>query len=253
MTHVAMTDHGNMFGAAEFHRQAKEDGITPVIGIEAYVAPGDGGTTPTASCGASRTRSETTSPPPAPTCTRRSGPGTTRACTTSSSSRAAPTPRAGSSSGPGWTRSSSPSTPQGLMASTGCPSGEVQTRLRLGQVDEALKAAARVPGHLRQGELLPRADGPRPRHRDAGSATACSRSPGSSTSRRSSPTTPTTRREQDAQAHDLLLCIQTGKTLADADRFKFDGTGYYIKSAAGDVRASTTATSGRRAAATRSC
>ena len=39
MTHVAMTDHGNMFGAAEFHRQAKEDGITPVIGIEAYVAP----------------------------------------------------------------------------------------------------------------------------------------------------------------------------------------------------------------------
>src|SRR5262245_32753034 len=40
MTHVAMTDHGNMFGAAEFHRQAKDAGITPVIGIEAYVAPG---------------------------------------------------------------------------------------------------------------------------------------------------------------------------------------------------------------------
>jgi DNA polymerase-3 subunit alpha len=39
MTHVAMTDHGNMFGAAEFHRQAKDAGITPVIGIEAYVAP----------------------------------------------------------------------------------------------------------------------------------------------------------------------------------------------------------------------
>ena len=39
MTHVAMTDHGNMYGAAEFHRQAKDNGITPVIGIEAYVAP----------------------------------------------------------------------------------------------------------------------------------------------------------------------------------------------------------------------
>ena len=39
MTHVAMTDHGNMFGAAEFHRQATSQGITPVIGIEAYVAP----------------------------------------------------------------------------------------------------------------------------------------------------------------------------------------------------------------------
>jgi DNA polymerase III, alpha subunit len=30
MTHVAMTDHGNMYGAAEFHRQAKDAGITPV-------------------------------------------------------------------------------------------------------------------------------------------------------------------------------------------------------------------------------
>jgi DNA polymerase III subunit alpha len=39
MTHVAMTDHGNMYGAAEFHRQAKDAGVTPVIGIEAYVAP----------------------------------------------------------------------------------------------------------------------------------------------------------------------------------------------------------------------
>src|SRR5580704_2739920 len=39
MTHVAMTDHGNVYGAAEFHRQAKDAGITPVIGIEAYVAP----------------------------------------------------------------------------------------------------------------------------------------------------------------------------------------------------------------------
>src|ERR1700761_1432314 len=40
MTHVAMTDHGNMYGAAEFHRQAKDAGVTPVIGIEAYGAPG---------------------------------------------------------------------------------------------------------------------------------------------------------------------------------------------------------------------
>src|ERR1700734_1899567 len=39
MTHVAMTDHGNMYAAAEFHRQATANEITPVIGIEAYVAP----------------------------------------------------------------------------------------------------------------------------------------------------------------------------------------------------------------------
>ncbi|HEY6278632.1 MAG TPA: DNA polymerase III subunit alpha, partial [Streptosporangiaceae bacterium] len=39
-------------------------------------------------------------------------------------------------------------------------------------------------------------------------------------------------REGDAQSHDMLLCIQTGKSLADADRFRFEGTGYYIKPAA---------------------
>ncbi len=38
--------------------------------------------------------------------------------------------------------------------------------------------------------------------------------------------------EADAGAHDLLLCVQTGKNLSDPDRFRFDGTGYYIKSAA---------------------
>ncbi len=37
---VAMTDHGNMFGAIEFYRKANEAGIKPIIGCEAYMAPG---------------------------------------------------------------------------------------------------------------------------------------------------------------------------------------------------------------------
>ncbi len=37
---VAMTDHGNMFGAVEFYRKAKEHGLKPIIGCEAYMAPG---------------------------------------------------------------------------------------------------------------------------------------------------------------------------------------------------------------------
>ena len=36
---VAMTDHGNMFGAVEFYREAKSRGIKPIIGCEIYVAP----------------------------------------------------------------------------------------------------------------------------------------------------------------------------------------------------------------------
>jgi DNA polymerase III subunit alpha len=37
---VAMTDHGNMFGAIEFYRKAKEIGVKPIIGCEAYMALG---------------------------------------------------------------------------------------------------------------------------------------------------------------------------------------------------------------------
>ena len=37
--------------------------------------------------------------------------------------------------------------------------------------------------------------------------------------------------ESQAQAHEAMLCVQSGKTLNGPDRFKFDGTGYYIKPA----------------------
>ena len=40
MPAVGMTDHGNMFGASEFYNKATEVGIKPIIGIEAYIAPG---------------------------------------------------------------------------------------------------------------------------------------------------------------------------------------------------------------------
>ena len=38
---VALTDHGNMFGAWELYSKAKEAGVNPIVGCEVYVAPGD--------------------------------------------------------------------------------------------------------------------------------------------------------------------------------------------------------------------
>ena len=38
MDAVAVTDHGNMFGAMEFYLKAKDAGVKPILGIEAYVA-----------------------------------------------------------------------------------------------------------------------------------------------------------------------------------------------------------------------
>src|SRR4249919_1943713 len=40
MNACAMTDHGNMFGAIEFYKECKDGGINPIVGYEAYVAPG---------------------------------------------------------------------------------------------------------------------------------------------------------------------------------------------------------------------
>ena len=37
---VALTDHGNMYGAIEFYQKAKKAGLKPIIGVEAYLAPG---------------------------------------------------------------------------------------------------------------------------------------------------------------------------------------------------------------------
>jgi DNA polymerase-3 subunit alpha len=40
MPAVAMTDHGNLFGAVEFYQNAEKAGVKPIIGCEMYVAPG---------------------------------------------------------------------------------------------------------------------------------------------------------------------------------------------------------------------
>jgi DNA polymerase-3 subunit alpha len=40
MNGLALTDHGNLHGALEFYKKAKDVGINPIVGYEAYIAPG---------------------------------------------------------------------------------------------------------------------------------------------------------------------------------------------------------------------
>src|SRR6201990_198643 len=141
MTHVAMTDHGNMYGAAEFHRQAKDAGITPVIGIEAYVAPDSRRNPNRILWGQPHQKRDDVSASGAylhKTIWARNSEGLHNLFKLSSRSYAE-----------GWLVKWARMDKEliaghagALMASTGCPSGEVQTRLRLGQEAEALKAAA---------------------------------------------------------------------------------------------------------------
>jgi DNA polymerase III subunit alpha len=230
MTHVAMTDHGNMFGAAEFHKQAKDAGITPVIGIEAYVAPESRRNSNRILWGQPHQKKDDVSASGAylhKTLWARDVQGLHNLFKLTSRSYAE-----------GWMvkwprmdKEIIAEYAAGLMASTGCPSGELQTRLRLGQEAEALKSAAEYQDIFGKEnyflELMDHGLDIETRVRDG--LIEIARKLGippvvTNDSHYS--------READAQAHDLLLCIQTGKTLADADRFKFDGSGYYIKSPA---------------------
>ncbi|MFD8750960.1 DNA polymerase III subunit alpha [Kitasatospora sp. NPDC059577] len=229
-THVAMTDHGNMYGAAEFHKQATAAGITPVIGIEAYVAPESRSNTKRILWGQPHQKRDDVSASGAythKTIWARNKEGLHNLFKLTSRSYAE-----------GWLvkwprmdKELISDLAGGLMATTGCPSGEVQTRLRLGQFDEAVKSAADYQDIFGKEnyflELMDHGLDIEKRVRDGLLEISKKLNIPPVVTNDSHYTT-----EADAGAHDLLLCVQTGKNLSDPDRFRFDGTGYYIKSAA---------------------
>jgi DNA polymerase-3 subunit alpha len=229
MTHVAMTDHGGMYGAAEFHRQAKDAGITPVIGIEAYVAPERRDNKSRILWGQPHQKGDDVSASGSylhKTIWARDNEGLHNLFKLTSRSFAE-----GYLMKARFDKEIIAEHAAGLMASTGCPSGEVQTRLRLGHEAEALQAAAEYQDIFGKEnyflELMDHGLDIEKRVRDG--LLEIGRKLGI-------PPVVTNdshyNQETDARAQELLLCIQTGKTLADEDRFKFDGTGYYIKSPA---------------------
>ena len=142
MPAIGMTDHGNMFGASEFYNAATKVGITPIIGIEAYIAPGSRLDTRRILWGDPSQKSDDVS-----------GSGSYTHLTMVAenatglrnlfrlTSLASFEGQLGK-----WNRMDADiiaEHAEGIIATTGCPSGEVQTRLRLGQVDEAIESAAK--------------------------------------------------------------------------------------------------------------
>ncbi|MFF7350914.1 DNA polymerase III subunit alpha, partial [Streptomyces antimycoticus] len=230
MSHLALTDHGNLHGAYDFFQQATAAGVTPVIGIEAYVAPESRRTKRKIQWGQPHQKRDDVSG---------SGGYTHKTIWAADATGLHHLFRLSSDAyAQGWLqkwprmdKEVIAEHAEGLIASTGCPSGELQTRLRLGQFDEALKAASEYQDIFGKDryflELMDHGIEIERRVRD-----------GLLEIGRKLGIPPLVTNDShytyadEATAHDALLCIQTGKSLSDLDRFRFDGTGYYLKSAA---------------------
>ncbi|CCH34119.1 DNA polymerase III subunit alpha [Actinosynnema sp. NPDC047251] len=228
MTAAAITDHGNMYGAYDFYQQATSAGIKPVVGIEAYLAPESRFNKKRVLWGDPGQKSDDVSASGAythQTIWARTNEGLHNLMKLSS--RASTEGQLGK-----WARMDAELVAEhaaGLMATTGCPSGEVQTRLRLGHEKEALEAAAKWRDIYGADnffvELMDH--GIEIESRVRGGLLEIGR-------KLAIPFVVTNDSHytyaEDREAHDALLCVQTGKTLQDPSRFKFDGSGYYLKS-----------------------
>lgn len=237
MPAVAITDHGNMFGAADFWEQSKRHpSVKPIIGIEAYLAPHNRYHTKPVFWGEARQRGTDEAGEGGDV----SGSGSfTHMTMLAASPRGLQNLFALSSRGwfegyyrkPRMDRETIAEHAEGVIATTGCPSGEVQTRLRLGQTAEALEAAGAFRDMFGQEnffvELMDHGL-PIERSVRAGLLDIARQLDLKVVATNDSHyVTP-----DQAAAHEALLCVQTGKTMSDPGRFKFDGDGYYLKSAA---------------------
>ncbi|HEX9833321.1 MAG TPA: PHP domain-containing protein, partial [Mycobacterium sp.] len=142
MPAIGMTDHGNMFGASEFYNAATEVGIKPIIGVEAYIAPGSRFDTKRILWGDPSQKSDDVSGSGSYThMTMVAENATGLRNLFKLSSLASFEGQLGK-----WSRMDAELIAEnaaGIIATTGCPSGEVQTRLRLGHDREALESAAK--------------------------------------------------------------------------------------------------------------
>src|SRR5580692_4804703 len=140
MSAIAITDHGNVYGAYDFYTKARAAGVKPIIGIEAYIAPEHRGLKQPVRWGTPAQKDDDVSGAGAYTHM------TLLAETTEGMHNLFRLASLASLEGyfrkPRMDRELLSRYAKGIIATTGCVSGEVQTRIRLGQYDQALAAAA---------------------------------------------------------------------------------------------------------------
>ncbi len=230
MPAIAVTDHGNTFAAFEFYNAAKDVGINPIIGIEAYVTPG--------THRSDKARVRWGSPEQVSDDVSGAGAYTHMTLLSESTEGMHNLFRLSSLASmegyyfkPRMDRELLHKYSKGLIATTGCPSGEIQTRLRLGQYDAARAAAAEFQDIFGKenyfAEIMDHGLSIERRVLEDLTKIAKDLDIPMLATNDSHYT-----HQHDAKSHAALLCVQSGSTLDDPKRFKFDGDGYYIKSPA---------------------
>ncbi|MDQ1546180.1 MAG: polymerase subunit alpha [Actinomycetota bacterium] len=230
MPAIAVTDHGNMFGAYEFWQKATAAGIKPIIGTEAYITPG------TARGDKSRIRWGTSTQ--SSDDVGGSGAYTHMTLLAENNEGMHNLFRLSSLASmegfyfkPRMDRELLSRYAKGVIATTGCVGGEVQTRLRLGQYDEALKAAADFQDIFGKGNFFAEImdHGIDIEKRTMNDLLRLAK-------QLNLPLVASNdlhyTNSGDAGAHAALLCVQSASTLDDPNRFKFDSEEFYLKSAA---------------------
>ena len=211
----AITDHGVMFGVIDFYKEAKAQGIKPILGCEVYVAPN------------SRFDKEVTG-------------GEDRyyhlvllAENNQGYSNLMKIVSRGFTEGyyykPRVDMEVLNQFHEGIICLSACLAGEVQRDISKGLYDEAKKAALRYEACFGKGNyFMELQDHGIPEQKTVNAALV------RMSKELDIPLVATNdihyTYAEDAQAHDILLCIQTSKLVTDTNRMRYEGGQYYVKS-----------------------
>ena len=213
---LAITDHGNLYGAVEFYKACDREGIQPILGMEAYVAPGD-----------RRDRSdgrEAASNSYHLVLLAQNAVGWRNLIQLSTRGHLE-----GFYYKPRIDRELMAEYSEGLIALSGCPSSELQRALQRNDHEEARRVVEwyrevfddRYYFEIQRHQELPQFEAPL-RHTVALAQEFDMPLVATQDSHYTEP--------GDHDAHDLLLCIGTNAVRTEEKRFKFDGEDFYLTS-----------------------
>jgi DNA polymerase-3 subunit alpha len=215
MSAVALTDHGNMFGAIEFYQKAIKNGIKPIIGCEIYVA--------------SQSRFEKKA--------REAGEGSHHITLLAKNKPGyynlikliSLAHLEGFYYKPRVDKDLLRQYNEGLIALSGCLKGEMASLLVNGAEGEAEKVALEYSEIFDHDRFFLEIMENGVESQETANEKLCAMA-----GKLSLPLVATNDchylSREDAKAHDVLLCIQTGKTTNDADRMKFSADQFYFRS-----------------------